>query len=463
MKPGTIFISHRAEYAQLVRQLKKVIQKTSRGMISVFISEDISRGIEWRAAIEHQLDESESLFLLYGAPYEDWSWCFYEAGYFAALPMERGTERRIYCLARPDVPPPGPLSHLQIVTDKEALIEELLSLYARNNVDYDAAEVRAGVDEMAKSLFGKLADFIGYPHVNLIVNDPNFSVKKQIPPDALLTADEWVMNLLFGIGKPSILWGDIASIVARSVPEQQQFFITKWIEETSDIVLAAHDSTFKAPQTVLIGPAGRRFRFLLYRARSEGHGSYCYKFLAIDEVGGPALGLPNQLLSLLTGIRMGFRFRYEFIRRFPNDFVELSENDRRIRIKEIPQIIENLSIESAARGNFDLEELLTAFDESESERIRKLTNCWPIVKGELYASLGVSNDGKPINDNGLKGQNLKLFRAAFEAARLLNIEFMSRCCARVSQMMARSEEQLDKNAAELENLVKSLLEAEEMV
>src|SRR5262245_2344179 len=68
MTPGTIFISHRAEYGELVRQLKNIIQDTSGGKIQVLISEDIPRGDEWRAVLETQLTNSESLFLIYGAP-----------------------------------------------------------------------------------------------------------------------------------------------------------------------------------------------------------------------------------------------------------------------------------------------------------------------------------------------------------------------------------------------------------
>jgi hypothetical protein len=64
MTPGTIFISHRAEYGRLVRELKKAIEQTSRGKIEVFISEDIPRGEMWRTSIEDHLQKSESLFLL---------------------------------------------------------------------------------------------------------------------------------------------------------------------------------------------------------------------------------------------------------------------------------------------------------------------------------------------------------------------------------------------------------------
>ena len=82
MKQGTIFVSHRAEYGRLVRELKKTIETTSRGKITVFISEDLRGAEQWRTAIKSQLEEAESLFLIYGAAYEDWSWCLYEAGFF---------------------------------------------------------------------------------------------------------------------------------------------------------------------------------------------------------------------------------------------------------------------------------------------------------------------------------------------------------------------------------------------
>jgi len=54
MTPGTIFISHRAEYGRLVRELKKAIEQTSRGKIEVFISEDIPLAFfKSRAPIGH--------------------------------------------------------------------------------------------------------------------------------------------------------------------------------------------------------------------------------------------------------------------------------------------------------------------------------------------------------------------------------------------------------------------------
>jgi hypothetical protein len=74
----------------------------------------------------------------------------------------------------------------------------------------------------------------------------------------------------------------------------------------------------------------------------------------------------------------------------------------------------------------------------------------------MYNSLGLSADGKPVSDQGLIGPNLQRYHLAFEAMRLLNLEFLSLCCARLSHKMLRTPEELEKNAAVLESNVKAL-------
>src|SRR5689334_18347194 len=141
MALAPVFISHRVEYAAAAHALEKVIEDTSQGQVQAFVSEEIPRGKEWRQSIEQHLRTAQGLFLIYGAPYVDWSWCFYEAGFFAAL-EPTPTGRHIYCLIRPNITPPSPLSHLQMVTAKDELIKTLMDLYRRNQVSFDSVELR---------------------------------------------------------------------------------------------------------------------------------------------------------------------------------------------------------------------------------------------------------------------------------------------------------------------------------
>jgi TIR domain len=453
MSAVSIFISHRAEYGRVARELKETIQNTSQGRIEVFISEDIPRGEQWRRSIEEHLRSAESLILIYGAPYEDWAWCFYETGYFAAVDP-KASARRIYCVMRPEVQAPGPLNELQMVTDTEQLIKELIDVYRRNSIEFDALALRSAVVRLENGLFGKLAEFEGFPRVYFRVQDADFGSKAEIPGRAVLSGEDSVLGDLFTINSSSVPWADIVAVSNTTAGDQT--FMSKWIDETTKIILAARKNQIVSPQTVLIGRGGRRFRTLLDRARIEGDGTFCCEFLAIDEVGGPTVGLSSQQLTLLTSIRMGFRLRGELIQRFPNDFHALSEEDRLARIQEIPRIIENLTIESKTRGDIDLDDFFAAFDAPESERMQELvSDCW-FVKEEMYRSLGLSADGKTVLGHGLLGPDVERFRTAFDALRLLNIEFLARCCARVSKMMMISDQKLSDNAKLLEKFVETL-------
>jgi hypothetical protein len=450
---ASVFISHRAEYGRVARSLKKAIEATSQGMLEVFISEDIPRGNEWRASIEKHLREAESLFLLYGAAYEDWSWCFYETGYFAAV--EPKGDRRIYCLTRPDVPAPGPLSHLQMVTGKEALIRELIDIYQRHNIEFDAVDLRTLVAALDKSLFSPLREFDGYQRVHLTATDADFDKKAEIPTNAMLIADDNVLGDLFTIQAPAVAWSDIAGVAAT--PEGDQNFMSRWIDETTQIVLAARKNKFMAPQTVLIGRCGRRFRTLLYRARTQADGVYACEFLVMDEVGGPMTGLSSRQLALLTGIRMGYRFRSEVIQKFSADIDTLAESDRCARTQEIPRVIESLLLESSSRGNVSTDDFLAAFEDDESDRMRDVLGYWPLLKRELYRSLGRAENGKTVLGPGLASANdVSRYRTAFEGLRLMNLEFLSRCSARLSQTTKRSDQELAANAQKLEQTIRTL-------
>jgi TIR domain len=452
--PATIFISHRAEYASLVRELKKAIETTSRGQIDVVISEDLSGAEDWREAIKSQLQRAKYLFLVYGAPYEDWSWCFYEAGYFAGTHPGLQHQRSIYCIARPKVDPPGPLSDLQMVTDKKRLIAGLIDIYKRNSVAYDAVKLRESVNQAANGLFGRLEEFVSYPRVYFIAKDADFAAHLDLPAGAVLKSDPTVLMRLFGIGRDEVPWTDIVHAAADRT-QQEAFFFSKWLEETKRIILAARENRFIPPQTVLVR-GGQRVRFLLYVARSQGDGAYCCEFLVIDEVGGPALGLPQQQLALLTSVRMGFRFRYEFIKRFAIPATGLSDDQRRTWIREIPRIIDSMLTESHARGNITLDELQNAFGEYEADRIGTIVGYWEGLKENLYDALGLSSDGKAISNQGLIGRNLEKYHLAFDALRLSNVEFLSRCCARVSGIMTRPEEELQNNAKIIDDRVVAL-------
>jgi hypothetical protein len=134
------------------------------------------------------------------------------------------------------------------------------------------------------------------------------------------------------------------------------------------------------------------------------------------------------------------------IKRFAIPATGLSDEQRRSWIRDVPRIIDSMLTESDARGNITVEDLQGAFEEYEADRIATIVGYWPVLKENLYGALGLSPDGKAVSDQGLIEGNLERYRLAFDALRLINIEFLSRCCARLSRMMTRPEDELKQNA-----------------
>src|SRR5262245_24224518 len=376
MKPGTIFISHRSEYAELVKALKAVIQETAQGQINVFISEDIPKADDWRDELEKNLRAADNLFLIYGAPYEDWSWCFYETGYLAAQPACEGRERRIFCVKRKEIPVPSPLNHLQAVADEKELIKVLIDIYRQNKIDFDANDLHDRVKNIGRRLFGKIAELRGYSRVVVSINSEEFDQSTGIPDDATIESDTTTITQLFGLATSKVQWGEIIRTAATLIGNEKVFF-EKWLAETAKVIRAGRENSVVAPQTVLIARrGGKRYRLLLYHMRRQGNDVSVFEFLAVDEVGGPSVRLPSPLLSILTAIRMGFRFRYELIDEFADlDWEGLSQGERLCRVGEFQTVLQNLLAESDARGSVGIadENLYGAFDGAHAPRVRTLS------------------------------------------------------------------------------------------
>jgi hypothetical protein len=463
MAKGTIFISHREEYAPLVSDLKNLVADASGGKIKAFISQEIHHGKDWRKILEERLRDCDHLFLVYGAPYEDWSWCFYEAGYFSGHRPETSPKGETFCVLRPGVPPPGPLAHLQMITGAGALKEALSRIFDTNEVRYDAAKLLESIEGICPRLFGEIEEFHGYPRLYLAGKNKEFHDAKVIPGTAKLSGNPWVVQELFGIHRPSLTWSEITSTLLSAKLDGEKaatdrLFLHKWLDETSQIVLEAREGRIVAPQTILIARnGGKRCRLLLYQARTQADDVYCCEFLVINEVGGPTVGLSSDLLALLTGIRMGFRFKYEFVERFQNLFLAaVSREERKKVAQEIHRALSNLQTEADSRGNFVRQDFLSIFDDAERSRVTTVLGYWELLYPELYRSLGLSVTGENAAPDGLEGQNIERFQNTMKALRLLNTEFLCVCCGRLSKRMGLSPEQLEQTRHELDQMIHAL-------
>ena len=115
-----IFLSHKQQFATQAKALNAALKLGAPGA-TVFQSEDIDKGAEWRETIDKALDEAKCFVLLYSNPEQDWSWCFYEAGRFS----RKGRKPRpVGCLHPTTIELPSPLANLQGIRAKQDDIQK---------------------------------------------------------------------------------------------------------------------------------------------------------------------------------------------------------------------------------------------------------------------------------------------------------------------------------------------------
>ncbi|MBV8839759.1 MAG: toll/interleukin-1 receptor domain-containing protein [Alphaproteobacteria bacterium] len=458
MPGASIFVSHRAEYGSKARALKKAIIAASGGAIDVFISEEIPSGTDWRELLEKRLDACSDLIFLYGAPYEDWTWCLYEAGYFTGRRPGSEADGHLHCIVRPDIPPPGPLNHRQLITTPDVLCTTLEAIFAAAGIADARAALAAELNVINASLFDELEELHSYPRLYLTAKKESLTGVEGIPASARLAGSRWVLQELFGIQRHAITWAEIVALVPSVKDPIDRLFLQKWLRETSQIVLEARHGRINVPQTILIARnGGKRCRLLLYQARSQADDIFSCEFLVVNEVGGPSVGVSRDLLALLTAVRMAFRFRYEFVRRFKaQPLSTLPRDARRVVADEIHQAVANLMTESESRGHVTKEDFLDAFEEAERTRLDLILGYWTVLHAELNRALGYSPLSERIADDGLVGPNIQRFEYAARAMELLNTEFLRTCCNRLAKRMSAPSKAIAKARQELDQMVAAL-------
>src|SRR5262249_7461580 len=157
------------------------------------------------------------------------------------------------------------------------------------------------------------------------------ATSKKIPDDAIIAGNQLLVKQLFALNKSAVHWSEIVA-GSEALADPERLFWAKWLNEVNSVVYGASTGS-SLPQQTILPPreGGSRYRLLLYHVCVRADETLCCDFLAIPEVAGP-LNLPRPLLAVVTYIRMGFRFRYEIIKRLQDiDPARLSEQERRER------------------------------------------------------------------------------------------------------------------------------------
>ena len=124
----SIFFSHKVKDELVTRKIIDLIHRNTEN-VQCFVSEDITKGKDWRHEIALHLRLSSILVLIFTDPDEDWGWCLYETGFFDALMQipDAAQTRLICCLHNMSTTPPSPIANLQTIKAQPEDVSNWLS------------------------------------------------------------------------------------------------------------------------------------------------------------------------------------------------------------------------------------------------------------------------------------------------------------------------------------------------
>ena len=339
-----IFISHKAvDFAtaeKVSAALKGLAGTKARGRnpeIKIFLSEEIPYGDDWLKCLHEELERADVLVLIYTDPDENWSWCMYEVGYFASTHdfEKRGSsrerqasERRIYCLHHPSLPPPPPLERLQVVKADTYRVRRFVEDFIKEaKVAQDPAKIAEAVKNITDCFEQRDAVSYAAPRLTLIVKDKDkidpfaASLEEALPRGSFFTGRDITTIFKRGVDQDALSWHEAVAFTRRMAKhaDTREYFEMKWLFELVDIMFNAKDDHYD-PSLLLRGLVSRgssqAYSPAIRKISKRRDGALACEILFLDWEGYQYPKAPEHIRQLMIAVRVAVRFRQEFLEEF---------------------------------------------------------------------------------------------------------------------------------------------------
>jgi len=316
-----MFLSHKQEF---VTQANELAAALKRGVpdATVFQSEDIDKGSDWRAAIHRELDEAKCFVLLYTSPEKDWTWCFYEAGRFS----RKGRKPRpVACLHPKTVELPSPLANLQGITTKQDDIQNWIAgeffrgVRSRAPTKDELGEAVTRIEKLVNTM--PTNENVLKPYIWIVPNDPgdwdSVNGTRSIDfANALVEIDDTsakALGFTDSISPSRKLLPFLRQISCDTVqdPDKTEFWITKFFESLQGAVGGRanfqEEAYFRYESGTILRPV------VVSYARCA-NGTVCrLRVIFAEALGTPLTNSPGLVQRLSIGARLAVRTRLEII------------------------------------------------------------------------------------------------------------------------------------------------------
>jgi hypothetical protein len=385
-----IFLSHISEEAEVAHFIQQTLEEDF-DVLNFFTSSSIGSiltGRTWLDAIQSGMEKAQIVIVLCSKSSVKRPWVQFELGsaWMRKLP--------IIPICHSGMKPtdlPLPLSLLEgIELGSERalpkLYDSLATILGLNKTPKpgNLAERRQRIAELEQRFReGQVQQFERY--IDIVLPAPGMLDGDLIPDDALVESDAMSLEL-FGYFPGERRWRDIV-VAARRTPD------TRWLKQLQRCVrLASNNEVFQPVQAIFHTERGS-YQPQLARRETHPDGGARFHVHFVDTVVAPLSEVQNDFGLLATLLRLGLRFRYEVIERYPKLQRAAGPNGQRASADEVLQhlrtaveVIENDALSRGAE-NIDRDAVIALFDDArDQDEMADVQAGWDSARMRLFAN-----------------------------------------------------------------------------
>ena len=433
-KTLNIFFSYKkkdeAAAVAVVKQLRKYSAGKLRITYQAEFTEDIA-GRPWREWIRDEISRANWFILLLPDPSDDWDWCLYETGLFDRRPTSAD---RLICLHHPDTKVPSPIKDYHAVKATVPELTKFLEMvYVKRNPIPGFEPINRSIKEDIPSIAGEIVNAIRppkkchfhddfQPFVRLrLDNAAHFESSADLDAAPILEANKDALDIFDFRQKPET-WGELRTGIKAFESDG------RWREELFHVARkAAQGRKFTPIQAVFNASSGKSYRPVLSaveRLGSEIGPIESYQITFAEDVSTiNVTGMPTELATLATILRMTFRFRWEVLEKFTKR--EITEDD----IEQVENAIVRMETDADSRGIVDQDAILRLFRPESAEKLLNMFSHW--------ATLRDRSDSNGLLDIAIAEKDTAKITSILRDLVPMNQEFLDIAANRFSTLVSR--------------------------
>jgi len=388
--PTRLFVSHISEEAEIAALLKQTIEEDFLDLVKLFQSSDIGSivaGDDWLSAVQQALQDAAAVIVLCSHASLQRPWVQFELGAAwsrqvpiipichsalraAELPMPLSRKEAVE-LAAPDgfarlyqaiasiiglkrIPVPGNLPELQ------QRFKQLAQRFQQ-----------AGVQQFER-------------YIDIIIPSPGRLDNPSIPMTSKVESNDVSLELFGLIGSAGRTWADIVKAASKIADK-------RWLGELEHCVQKASYNEMFRPVQAIYHSEEASYQPQLAKKECLPDGSARFHVHFVETVIAPLMEIQNDFGLLATLGRLGLRFRYEVIERYPRlvraaaiDCPDKPEVYIRQKLRSAVEVIENDALSRGAE-NIDPEAVAALFEHNEDqEEMAEIQKIWGSSRAALF-------------------------------------------------------------------------------